>query len=935
MGSPWLPCWTRLALALALAATAAGAQTTGGASGRVTDDDNASIPGVTVTAASPALQGTRTTTTDTRGDWRFAALPPGRYEVSFELAGFGPEKGSVEVGLGREAVLNISLHPATSEEITILGEVPVIDTRSTTLGSNFSTQAIETIPSGRNYSSLVQITPGVSSDANPENTGQTNITVYGSSGAENTFYVDGVNTTGVEYGFQGKELNFEFIQAIEVKAGGYEAEFGKSTGGIISVITKSGGNELKGDVFGYFDDDSLQSASDPTISTAGVTQGFTRQDYGFDLGGYFVKDKFWYFGAYDKVSNDTDIQLSTGPQAGEIVTSKSDRDLAAVKLTYNIDEGQSLVGTFFQDPRDDTGAINDPDHRLNGEPLTYLGKQQYGGEDFGLRWDGIFGSSWAANAQVARHTEQNSIGPASAAGDIIEYRDSDNLGFQTGGFGLIQEKDFTRDFFGGAVTHFRGDHEIKFGAEYEKESADVVKRMSGGQRVDIQTGASGRPVYRHFYWTTLTATVDNAPTSQLETDPEHENTTLFLQDRWRARSNLTVNFGLRWDRQQVIDKFGETHIDLKKDYAPRFGFVWDPSQKGQQKVFGSWGRYYEQIPMDLVIRSYSGERQARIFNYDPVSTTPDAAAETDIDGSSGILGGATEPTDPNLKGQYVEETIVGYEHQLRPDLSVGVKGIWREYGRVIEDFVCSADYDYCIGNPGEGIMKDVYTYDVSRTYPAPKPKRKYKGLQLDLNKRMSNDWQLMASYIWSKLDGNFDGEYAPFTNVGADPNISAAYDYWDFFTDGRNLDIVTNKGSLSNDRRHQFRVTGVYQTPWKLSIGGTAYWRSGTPLTRYGYSDGYGRYEFFLTERGAEGRAPSNYEADLHLGYPLAAGPVTVNFLLDVFNLLNAQRAILLDQRWGFQESDNALPTPANPDYGKPVLRTSPTTFRLGVRISF
>ncbi|HSB53769.1 MAG TPA: hypothetical protein VLD58_05410, partial [Gemmatimonadales bacterium] len=110
---------------------------------------------------------------------------------------------------------------------------------------------------------------------------------------------------------------------------------------------------------------------------------------------------------------------------------------------------------------------------------------------------------------------------------------------------------------------------------------------------------------------------------------------------------------------------------------------------------------------------------------------------------------------------------------------------------------------------------------------------------------------------------------------------------------------------------------------------------TGTPRTRYGFSDGYGRYEYFLTPRGAEGRVPDSYEADLHFGYPLAAGPVTVNLLLDVFNVLDAQRPILLDQRWGFQEADNSSPTPVNPNYGKPVLRTPPTSFRLGVRVSF
>ncbi len=123
--------------------------------------------------------------------------------------------------------------------------------------------------------------------------------------------------------------------------------------------------------------------------------------------------------------------------------------------------------------------------------------------------------------------------------------------------------------------------------------------------------------------------------------------------------------------------------------------------------------------------------------------------------------------------------------------------------------------------------------------------------------------------------------------------------------------------------------------PFGLSVGTTAFFRSGTPVTRYGYTDGYGRYEFFLTQRGAEGRTPDNYDLDLHLGYPLVLGPVKVNFLVDVFNLFNTQKAVLLDQRYGFQEADNSSPTPVNPNYLQPVLRTPPTTVRLGARVSF
>jgi hypothetical protein len=596
----------------------------------------------------------------------------------------------------------------------------------------------------------------------------------------------------------------------------------------------------------------------------------------------------------------------------------------------------TLVGTFLQDPRADTGAINDANHTLIGDSSTYLGRLDLGGRDYAVRYDGVVGTRWIFSAQDALHKENNSIGPATAAGDTIEYIDARNNFFQTGGFGLIQEKAFERRFYGGSAMRYSGAHQLKFGIELEDQTADVIKRMSGGQQVDVFDNPNNpaKPIYSHFYWTTPGATVANAPISALNASPEHKNTTVYLQDRWTLK-NVTLNAGVRWDRQRIIDAAGVTQIDLKKDYAPRLGFVWNPNGTTHDRVFGSYGRYYEEIPMDLVIRSFSYERQPRIINYSPTSTTPDPNAEADADTKSAILGGFTEPADPNLKNQYLTEYIVGGEHEVRPNLTVGVKGIYRSYGRVIEDFLCIDDGTYCIGNPGEGIMKKIFTLDYSQQFDAPKPKRTYKGIQLDATKALSNNWQAMASYVYSRLEGNYDGEYAPFTNIGADPNISAAYDYYDFFTNGSDLTKITNNGPLSNDRRHQFKTSGTYNTPWSLSLGVSAYWRSGTPVTRYGYSDAYRRYEFFLTPRGGEGRTPSNYDADIHLGYPIAVGHSHLNILLDVFNILNTQRAILLDQRYGFQESDNALAKSANPGYLKPILRTPATLARLGMRWSF
>jgi outer membrane receptor for ferrienterochelin and colicin len=938
--------------AFLLLSIAALGQTTGSIVGTVSDDAGAPLPGATVEARGPSLQGTKTAITGSDGSYRLSLMPPGSYTVSASLPQFGRAEQAVQVLLDRNVTADFRLRATAREEVVVSGEAPILDPTTPAIGANISQRAIQSLPTGRNYSAVVQIVPGVSTDASNNNPDQSTITVYGSSGAENAYLIDGINTTNVEYGLQGKELNFEFIQEIDVKTGGYEAEYGRSTGGIVNVITKSGGNEFHGDAFGYYDNDSLQADTKHVGETLqGTSLGFTREDWGADLGGYILKDRLWFFGAYDRVTPKVTNALTAGPFEGETVESRSIRNLGSGKLTWGFTRGHTLIASFIQDPRTDSGAINDANHSLNGEFPTFLGRQDYGGRDYSLRYDGLFGASLIVAAQGARHEERNSIGPESAEGDTVEYIDTRADNFQTGGFGLIQRKNFRRDHFllSGTVLSLK-NHEFKAGVEYEKDSAEVTKRMSGGQQVTIfenPTNAN-RPIYQHFYWTIPNATTDpfNAPISQLNASPEHKIWTAYVQDRWSVLPELTLNLGVRWDRQEIVDASGETQITLDKDFAPRIGAIWTPGRDKKTKVFGSFGLYYEEIPMDLVIRSFSFERQPRVNNFDRTSVVPDPQADALLDSPSGIFGGFTEPSDPDLKNQYVREILVGAEREVMPDIAIGVKYIYRDYGRVIEDFLCVDDGTYCIGNPGKGIMRRIFTLDYATTFPAPDPKRIFHGIQVDVNKRFSDNWQALASYLYSTLKGNYDGEVAPFTNVGPDPNISAAYDYYDFFTNGQNRDVITNTGPLSNDRRHQFKVSGVYVTDFRLSVGLSAYYRTGTPLSRYGFSDVYGRYEFFLKRRGSEGRTPDNYEADLHLGYPLQIGPVTVNFLADIFNLLNAQRPILLDQRYNFAEFANAgyiCGSNADPDdegkcnerYRQAFLRQSPRSLRLGARISF
>ena len=202
----------------------------------------------------------------------FSGGSPRAYKVTAELAGFGKVEKRATVNLDSTATVNLSLQLSTTAEITVTGEAPMVDVASTTQGSNYSAKVIEKLPVGRNYADVVFTQPGVQADFGETQGRSLAISIYGSTSSENLFLIDGVNTTNVIKGFQGKDINSEFIQEVEVKTGGYQAEYGRNTGGVVNVITKSGGNEFHGGVFGYYNDTGMRADVDVV-----QTPDFTRR----------------------------------------------------------------------------------------------------------------------------------------------------------------------------------------------------------------------------------------------------------------------------------------------------------------------------------------------------------------------------------------------------------------------------------------------------------------------------------------------------------------------------------------------------------------------------------------------------------------------------------------------------------------------------------
>ncbi|HEY3202419.1 MAG TPA: TonB-dependent receptor, partial [Thermoanaerobaculia bacterium] len=746
---------TVLSVCILLAAPFVFAQTTGNIQGTITDADGHPLPGVTVEVSGPSLQGARTVVTSADGSYRFPALIPGNYKVRAALSGFATvEKGAV-VSLDATATANLVLRLTQKEEVVVSGEAPLVDTTSTTTGTSYTSSVMAKLPIGTNYAAIVRSNPGVSEDRGETQGRALALTIYGATSVENQYIIDGVNTTNVIKGFQGKAINGTFIQEVEVKTGGYQAEYGRAMGGVINVITKSGGNEFHGDAFVNYD--SFGTQANQVICTSGEAppdstckgsgedsltgmriSDYKRWDFGADFGGFILKDRIWFFLAYDRINyNDQKVaryvSSAAVPNTTEFPLDEVD-NLYSGKLTFNIAQGSTLVATAFSDPTVIEGAGgSDPRQsrvRLISslDPRTWESRRDIGGLDLGARFNQLFGSYGLVTLQAARHKDRYQLKP-SGAGSGIRVDDFSCEGgthdvpcveptspTTTGGFGSIfgpTVNNFSaRNMYRGDFTFYFGNHEAKLGADYQTGRTTAVTFFTGkgeggypgGQVVEIHN-EYGDPYYSHDFFSPGQG--DFTPIDNTVT-PKTDDIGWYVQDSWKVTPSLTVNAGVRWDKEDIRDYTGTAVIKTTNEWQPRIGVIWDPRADGTTKLYAFYGRFYYALPTDLNVRAYGAQSSYTTYNHDPVITTPDPTVFGHE--SPFFQGGAfTEPVDTNIKGIYQDEYTIGVEHLLDPTFSVGLKGTYRNLGSVIEDR-CDLDYlapennfNSCgIMNPGSG-----------------------------------------------------------------------------------------------------------------------------------------------------------------------------------------------------------------------------------------
>ena len=917
------------------------AGTTGSIVGKVTDSTGAPLPGVTVVATSPSLQGQKTTTTNADGKYRLVLLPPGVYTLKFSLAGFqATVKKNVKVNLDVTSTVNAVLkEEGVSEQIEVVAEKPLIDVTTTTAGANYSTDYVEQMPTARNYLSVVQLTPGVTgSDISG------GMIVNGASGTESNYIVDGLNTTDIEDGTQGKGLNFDFVEEVQVKTGGFEPEFGRATGAVVNVITKSGGNEFHGSVFYYWRNPSY-SAKAPTPWYGSNYLGTKEYDYGFSLGGYIIKDKLWFFLAYNPSVNeyyykvnkdkdlnkdgDNDIVTTVQRLRGEsVVFDKMDRDYWALKLTWNINENHTVVASLFGDPRDYY-------NKHTASPKSRDRVTSLGGTDWTVKYDGILSEDFVLSAQIGYHYQERKDRPLYEEGNkpmTYWY----HMIVSNGGLGYMENTEMERYQYKLSVEWFLGNHDIKGGYEFEDNKFDSGRKYSGGEVVRLYNyydlNDDGTPDYAYIRRRMFAQADPNGELVDifgnratqlydfLQTETKTEYTALYLQDKWQVTDNFMLSYGFRWEEQKIKGNHplygGEyTALDIDDAFAPRVGFTWDIFGDGTSKLYAHYGRFYEYIPMDINNRSFAqeilffdwwflpvndadvnGDGQIDFWDFNPANYNFDYNVNSPRFALS--FGYLPSPVSKNINGQSTDEFIVGYDYLLNDLWSVGVKFTWRELNDIIEDVSFDGGNTYIIANPGRDIVYDDENGN-EVFIPADqtgfrKPKRNYRAYELKIKRKFADGWTIDGSIIRSDLWGDYIGGVLPFYGQ-VDPNLTAAYDL--------PSTLVNTNGPLPYDRPWQLKVNGLYQYDWGLNVGFTYSYMSGTPIAAYGdpASDYTGYYgEFRLIRNGAPGlgRTDAVQSLDLNLSYTYDLGKYgSVTGYFYIYNVFNWKAVTGVNQR--------------------------------------
>jgi hypothetical protein len=981
-------------LAIIVAAPLVFAQeTTGGLQGTVKDSSGAVVAGAHVIVSGTTLVGKKEIDTDASGYYRFANLPPGTYSITVTAKNFkNVKREGMDIAVGHLPTVDITLEVgSTSETVEVSGAAPLIDTTTETTQTNVTSDIVDNVPHGRSFQSVIQFAPSArneplegSTQANGSggmipgsatNGSAFGYSVGGASDAENAYLVEGQQTANLIGGFSHTNVPFDFIQEVQVKSTGQEAQYGGALGGVVNVVMRKGTNSYHGSVFSQYESASMDgspnafSRYDPNqvlsvpgdtlpdgVTCCNNTNGYIDPAYqnyqpirrkmfdvmpGFTFGGPILKNRiFGFVGFNPELYGQTRTVDMSGfqPGLGKLPFSRNIQTYYTnARVDAEVSQKVRLFASWLYQyqrvhgvnlPTDDStaGLLNssgqtDPavySHNLGYKApnvtfnvgadisitprlvsTTRLGYYFENYVDAGYPTDGTL-FRWETNGSGALDNAGNTLpGSLQQATDVWNAAHS----------GSYTRRDANKAWqFDEDVAFFKsgwgGTHNFKFGYQLNRLQNDILQTYNmpyvqlwvgstgGFYSPGSATGSanctaaiaagqgyadpSGSGDCAGLYGTAI---VSDFGTGGNVTSFNHG---LFAQDSWTIGHGITINAGIRFDKEYLP---GSSTAGLKSNpiefgwtdkVAPRIGAAWDVFRDGRMKVFGSYGKFFDIMKLNVAISSFGGQYWndcAYLLNTSDLSSivpafnsanrycgqgfdstgNPDNTIEANWAGSApaGLtfienLNYRTFPTTcstcsvtstgvtPGLKPFSQHESVFGMDYQLRHNLALEVRWDRRRLDHAIEDSSLYAGGEtFVIGNPGEGV-ESTYSGFNNFLYPnAPlvcdaasgllcppdkmiKAVRSYDAVEFRLTKGAGHNWYGMFSYTYSKLRGNYTGLTSSDVSDGQFGGRSSPNNSRAFDEPYFQYNAFggSSSGPLPTDRPNTFKGYAYYELPW-------------------------------------------------------------------------------------------------------------------------
>lgn len=939
-----------LFLVLLLATTAAFSQErTGTIIGTVTDGTGATVPDAKVVATSAVLPRGVETKTDGSGRFVLANVPTGIYSVSVSKAGFSTARQvNLEVTLGSQVAYNARLEVGqVTETVEVTASAQAIEVASSRASTNITANVFDDLPKGRNFGSILAMAPGVSAEAKGGNAGIGGIQVNGASGLENSYIIDGVDVTDVIVGSlrAANAVPLEFLSEVQVKSGGFEAEYGGATGGVINVATKSGGNAFHGEGLLLFTNSALNVADRPywQASPLNVAQKDffqPKQDQfrvlypGFTFSGPILKNRLYFMTGMTPELEHTERTINYASGARTWSQDRK-RHYGLGRLDFIPIQKLQVNGSWVWSPSKRTGSLPNRDPRV-APPTNDLSVQ--GGFEPSqavtasanytitprLLVSGRYGYKYynakAGNYGLAGdpYIIYNTDAPKIAAVPVA-LQQATGWRNVSSTFGIETDATTRHNVYldGTYIVNIgKQQHTFKAGWMLNKAHELIIDDYTNGNFLinwneTFSRGSINQATGTYGYYSWEDGVRHNNQAGG-------KNQGLYFQDAWRVHPHLSLNLGVRFENEFLPPYSKEFNgravanpitFGWADKIAPRLGAAWDIRGDGKWKLSGAFGLYYDVMKYNLAQGSFGGDYWwSHVYKLDTPSALPNLSKKNP--GAAGSLiveydnrtlpvnaQGQWEGVDPAIKPYTQREYSFSLEHQLATQLVAGVRYVRRDLLKCIEDIgdIAGESEIYLIGNPGFGETRDPNSIYGGKApngvWYYPKAVRQYDGLEFRVSGRVMG-WYLSSSYTYSRLWGNYAGLGNSDEGGRSNPANNRSFDdpYYYFDASGSGQYVY---GRLGTDRPHAFKLYTSRDVTHKLGVTNFGVMQSamsGTPDTTFlnyvtGPTTPYGR--------GNLGRTSPYVQTDVRVAHGFKFGErMQLKLEAEVRNLFN-QNAVL------------------------------------------